>query len=388
MPYSVTNYKHIKENRGFMRIGIIGLGFVGMPLFDEFVRAGIDVYGFDTDVRKSDRPFDDISICDVIVVCVPTNLDGIKPDYSNIDTAAKTIGKHVKPGTLVILESTVGIGTTQSRFKNNIGVDVKIGYSSERINPGDKIHTLKNTVKLISAQDTETLALVKSVYSKIIDNLYECPSIEVAEASKLCENMQRSTNIAFMNQLAMDLPKMGLDFWEVHKAMMTKWNSMDFRPGLVSGACLPCNPFYYLENLLESDGLVTRATISTNASITDHVLNKIVELAPNSSDIQVLGLAYKPGLNDQRHSLIWDLITKLAEYRGRAHYNMHLHDVYDDLNCTIKFNADIVVIGCGHQEYTEEFVISLNPKLVIDIVGKLDGKKLPSSIKYWKLGNV
>ncbi len=355
------NWNNFKE-----KICIVGLGYVGLPLALEFGKYQ-KVYGFDINEKRieslkkgvdyngehtkeeilnkniefsSDPKI--ISQSNFLIIAVPTPIDKHKkPDITALKSASELVGKHMKKGSVVVYESTVYPGLTEeicipilektSNMKS--GTDFKVGYSPERINPGDKEHTIDKIIKVVSGQDKETLKIVARVYSKIIKvGVYEAPSIKVAEAAKVIENTQRDINIALMNELKQIFDKMNIDTNEVLKAAKTKWNFLDFYPGLVGGHCIGVDP-YYLAYKAEEVGHhpeIILAGRRINDGMVDYTVNKILKrLIEKDCNIKkckvlVLGITFKPNVKDTRNSKAIEVVKKLQEF-------VEVVDVFDPL---------------------------------------------------------
>ncbi|MFP9191290.1 nucleotide sugar dehydrogenase [Natrialbaceae archaeon A-CW1-1] len=336
---------------------VTGLGYVGLPLAYEFDRVGHDVIGFDVDPEKVEQlrsgidptgdvgdaeiadatiefTTDELAIgdADFVLVAVPTPIDEMKnPNLDYVQSAGETIGRHIEAGTTVVLESTVYPGATREIFAPAVedasgltyGEEFFVGYSPERMVPGDEEHGLRNVVKIVSGQNEEVLEDVATLYERIVDaGVHRAPEIEIAEMAKVVENTQRDLNIALVNELAVAAENLGIDGRAVLEAAGTKWNFHDYRPGLVGGHCIPVDPFfmvYQSERNGYSPKLVQQAR-----EINEYMPKHVGELAlktmndcgivPKASTVLVLGLAYKPGVADVRTSAIGGTIDYLEEY--------------------------------------------------------------------------
>lgn len=337
---------------GKAKLAVVGLGYVGLPLaaayakhfpvigFDqneqkiETYRRGIDPTEElgDEELQKTTMEFTAdparLSEACFLIVAVPTPINGDKtPDLDPVKSATRTVGKHLAKGSIVVYESTVYPGVTEDicplllEKESGLvcGQDFKIGYSPERINPGDKVHRLQNIVKIVSGMDEETRKEIAAVYGTIIDTIYEAPSIRVAEAAKLVENAQRDINIAFMNELAMVFHRMGIDTNEVAKAMDTKWNALGFRPGLVGGHCIGIDPYYFIyeaENLGYHSQIIASGRYVNNG-MSDFVAHEIVRLMIRSgmdasrANLYLLGMTFKEDCPDTRNSRSVDVYNYL-----------------------------------------------------------------------------
>jgi len=382
------------------KVAVVGLGYVGLPLAVAFAEK-FAVIGFDRNERKiaaykeghdvtaeignevlrassidfTTKP-ERLSEASFIVIAVPTPINGDKtPDLDPVKGATEIVAKHIRKGTIVVYESTVYPGVTEDICrplleeisKLQAGRDFKIGYSPERINPGDKVHRLKSITKIVSGEDAETLKEIAAVYGAIIDTIYEVSSIKVAEAAKLVENTQRDINIAFMNELAMVFHQMGIDTADVAAAMDTKWNALKFRPGLVGGHCIGVDPYYFIyeaENLDHHSQMIA-AGRRINNDMSKFVANEIIKVmlragmdAPHAK-IYLLGMTFKENCPDTRNSRSVDIYHHLQEYGlnpvatdpvadkedFKREYGIELVD-----ENTIS-NADCLVLLVAHDQY-------------------------------------
>lgn len=337
------------------KLAVVGLGYVGLPLAAAFA-GEFHVIGFDRNEEKvqtyrqghdiTDELGDDalqgagidfttdperLREASFIVIAVPTPINGDKtPDLSPVRGATETVARHLGKGSIVVYESTVYPGVTEDICRPLLeegsglvcGRDFKIGYSPERINPGDRLHRLHTITKIVSGMDEDSLADIADVYGAIIQKIYRAPDIRVAEAAKLAENTQRDINIAFMNELAMAFHQMGIDTDEVAKAMDTKWNAMGFRPGLVGGHCIGVDPYYFLyeaENRGQHSHLVS-AGRRINNYMGKFVAQEIVKimlrsgLDPIHSKLFLLGMTFKENCPDTRNSRSVDVCQQLMDY--------------------------------------------------------------------------
>ena len=349
------------------KISIIGLGYVGLPLAiafgSKFNTTGIDndnkkikkLKNFDdptnqigvdeflnSSMLKFSCEFDEIKNCDVVIVTVPTPIDKKnKPDFSLLKNACESIGKNIKKNSIVVFESTVYPGATEeicipilekkSGFKWK--KDFFVGYSPERINPGDKDHDLKSIVKVVSADNEENLIFLEKLYKKIIDaGIYKASSIKVAEAAKVIENTQRDLNIALINELSMIFRKMGIDTLDVIEAAKTKWNFIHFKPGLVGGHCIGVDPYYLLHEFKRNKikSKIIKNARNINQNMTKYFLKKILvffkknKIISESSKIIFIGATFKENCPDQRNSKNIDLALHLDKLK----FNMSIIDPY------------------------------------------------------------
>ena len=339
-----------------MKLCIIGLGYVGLPLALEFSKVFRTV-GFDINKERIEQLENNqdktnesteeelknssifftsdpknIKEADFIIIAVPTPLTSSKkPDLSFVESASKIAGENLKKHTIIVYESTVYPGTTEEicipileKYSNlKCGQDFKIGYSPERINPGDKEHTIDKIIKIVSGMDQETTDKIAEVYNKIIKaGIHKAKNIKVAEAAKVIENIQRDLNIALMNELSLIFHKLNIDTKEVLEAAGTKWNFLKFYPGLVGGHCIPVDP-YYLTYKAEQLGYNPKVILA-GRSINDYMPKYIADLiikALNQSDkilknskVLLLGLTFKENVKDTRNSRAKDIINELKEY--------------------------------------------------------------------------
>lgn len=427
------------------KLSIIGLGYVGMPLAIAFAKK-VDVIGFDINKEKVECYKKGIDITNEVgsdelnrtpaeitydesalrqakfhIIAVPTPVNKDKtPDLNPVINASKTLARNLVKGSIVVYESTVYPGVTEevcvpiledvSGMK--CGVDFKVGYSPERINPGDKEHRLENIVKVVSGMDEESLDNISKVYEMIIDaGVHRAESIKVAEASKVIENSQRDINIAFVNELSIIFNKMGIDTKHVLKAAGTKWNFMNFSPGLVGGHCIGVDP-YYLTYQAEKLGyhpqvILSGRRINDNMGtyIAESIVKKLIKANKqvSGSKVGILGVTFKENCPDVRNSKVIDIINELNEFGVNVLVTDPVADKEEVLNeygikvydlSEIK-NMDAILIAVAHDEYKflraekleELYDCSKNNKSVLcDIKGILNKKDLKNSnILYWRL---
>jgi UDP-N-acetyl-D-glucosamine/UDP-N-acetyl-D-galactosamine dehydrogenase len=382
-------------------VAIVGLGYVGLPLAVAFGKQQ-PIIGFDlkaeriTELRSGQDSTDevlpedlaasnidytdnpaDLGKADFIIVAVPTPIDSAKqPDLSCLTSASQMIGEHLSKGAIIVFESTVYPGVTEevcvpvlekaSGLK--YGADFKVGYSPERINPGDKEHTLERIVKIVSAMDAESLDIVAQVYETVcLAGVYRAPNIKTAEAAKVIENIQRDLNIALINELAVIFRRLGLDTLDVLKAAGTKWNFLPFRPGLVGGHCIGVDP-YYLTHKAEAAGYHPQVILAgrrINDGMGKYLAEQTVkmmihqELNVRQSRVAVLGITFKENVPDLRNSRVVDVIDELREYgvdvrvhdplacsdEAEREYGIRLSSL-DDLK-----GSDAVIIAVPHETY-------------------------------------
>ncbi|NJN37422.1 MAG: nucleotide sugar dehydrogenase [Nitrospiraceae bacterium] len=352
----------MKEEKG-RSVAVVGLGYVGLPIavafgkfapvigFDinktkvEELRKGIDRTGevsakdlSTSQVRYTYEPAD-LKAADFIIVAVPTPIsEALQPDLKALRMVSEVIGANMSRGTIVVYESTVYPGVTEEiclpilEKKSGLkaGVDFKVGYSPERINPGDKEHTIEKIVKVVSAQDAESLEIVADTYAMVVKaGVHRASSIKVAEAAKVIENTQRDINIAFMNEIAQIFGRMGLSVWDVLDAAGSKWNFLPFTPGLVGGHCIGVDPFYlsFRAEQLGHDPRVILAGRGINDQMGHWVVDRLHAARDNrSGSVLVLGLTFKENVPDIRNSKIADVIAGLAQ-RG---HQVTVHDPLAD----------------------------------------------------------
>lgn len=347
-------YNKLKSKKE--KISIIGLGYVGLPLALSFSKY-LDVVGFDINKSKIENykkgiditnevdthslinskilftsNEDDLQSCKfhIIVVPTPTKYDNT-PDLSPLIEATKTVARNLTKGSVIVYESTVYPGVTEdicipiieNESKLKCGIDFKVGYSPERINPGDKIHTLENTVKIVSGIDNESLEIISKVYKLIIKaDIYKAESIRIAEAAKIIENSQRDVNIAFFNEISILLNKLNLDTASVIKAASTKWNFINLSPGLVGGHCIGVDPYYLIHKgkTLDIDLNLLNTARSINNNMSKFIVESTIKCLikankkVNGCRIAILGLTFKENCSDIRNSKVFDIIEGLKEY--------------------------------------------------------------------------
>ncbi len=418
-------------------VGVVGLGYVGLPLALAFAKVA-HVVGFDIDqqrikqMQKGVDPSrelskDDFKDCDILftsslkelakatffIIAVPTPVNNAnEPDLQPLLGAVETVAKVLKKGDCVVIESTVYPGCTEDdcvplmekvsglRFKK----DFKVGYSPERINPGDKVHTLKTTVKIVSGCDAPTLKRVSETYSAIVDaGVYKAQSIKVAEAAKIIENTQRDVNIALMNELSILFDRMGINTFDVLEAAGTKWNFLKFYPGLVGGHCIGVDPYYLVHKAhqLKYHTKVINAGRFVNDSMGGYIGKKIVKgiisggHAINGARVLVLGITFKEDVSDIRNSKVVNIIDELKSYGVSV-------DVYDphadrtevkkaygiEMVKSPSKGYDAVVVAVSHNQFRslkEEDLVALSYRgaLLVDVKGLFRGKI--SKMRYWSL---
>ena len=429
------------------KISLVGLGYVGMPIAVAFAKKDIKVIGFDLNkakielyksgvdptkevgdevIKASTVEFtaDETKLREakfhIVAVPTPVNTDHT-PDLSPVIGASEIVGRNLTKGSIVVYESTVYPGVTEDvcvpilekESGMKCGVDFKVGYSPERINPGDKVHRLENIHKIVSGMDEETLEEIKKVYDLVIEiGTYPVSTIKTAEAVKVVENSQRDINIAFMNELAMVFDRMGIDTNEVVDGMNTKWNALGFRPGLVGGHCIGVDPYYFT---YEAEKLGYHSQIILNGRIVNDGMGKYVAesavkkmiqagQAPKKSKVVILGLTFKENCPDTRNSKVDDIIKSLNEFGIKPvvvdpwasdsdamnEYGVTLTKLGD-----IK-DADCIIIAVAHDEFKAISLENLktlfskslanNAKVLIDVKGIYSVAELKKSgLCYWRL---
>ncbi len=419
------------------KLAVIGLGYVGLPIALEFAKK-LSVIGFDINegriklMKQNIDPSNELDEesfknCDIeftndlnvlrtasfYIVAVPTPVDEHNiPDLIAVKKASETIGKVIKKGDYVVFESTVYPGCTEedclpiieklSGLKNI--VDFKIGYSPERINPGDKEHTLNSIIKVVSGCDEESLQVIAKVYELVVDaGVHKASSIKVAEAAKIIENTQRDLNIALMNELSIIFDKMGINTYEVLEAAGTKWNFLKFQPGLVGGHCIGVDPYYLTHKSKELgyDSQVILAGRSINDGMGSYVARKVLQHIIHSNGnvknakVLVMGATFKENVSDIRNSKIADVVKELQSYS----LNVHVTDPHassDDLAHEYGFGLteelsndyDAVIITVPHNDYkkmddTEFAALTKSHAIIADLKGIYRGKI--NSRAYWSL---
>ena len=425
------------------KISLVGLGYVGMPIAVSFSKK-VDVIGFDVNKAKIDlyksgidptKEVGDeaIKACTVDFTCDPERLREAKfhivavptpvnadhtPDLSPVEGASHILGKHLTKGSIVVYESTVYPGVTEdvcvpileAESGLKCGVDFKIGYSPERINPGDKVHRLETIVKIVSGMDEETLEEVAKVYELVVEaGVHRAESIKVAEAAKVIENSQRDINIAFMNELSIIFNKMGIDTKAVLEAAGTKWNFLKFFPGLVGGHCIGVDP-YYLTYKAEQMGYHSQIILSgrrinddMGKYVVESLVKKLIQADINvkSAKIGILGFTFKENCPDTRNTRIIDIVNELKEYgitpviadpvadKGEAkhEYGMEFADISN-----VK-NMDAIILAVAHEEFStltiedmDKFYSGEHTKVLLDIKGLLNRKEFENAgYIYWRL---
>lgn len=427
-------------------LSLVGLGYVGMPIAVAFAKKGINVIGFDLNKAKIElyksgvdptKEVGDEAIQNttmeftadeaelrrakfhIVAVPTPVNLDHT-PDLTPVIGASQIVGRNLTKGSIVVYESTVYPGVTEDvcipilekESGLKCGVDFKVGYSPERINPGDKVHRLENIHKIVSGMDAESLEEIQNVYNLVVEvGTYPVSTIKTAEAVKVVENSQRDINIAFMNELAMVFDRMGIDTNEVVDGMNTKWNALGFRPGLVGGHCIGVDPYYFT---YEAEKLGYHSQIILNGRIVNDGMGKFVADAaikqmilagksPKKAKVVILGLTFKENCPDTRNSKVDDIIKSLNEYEIRplvvdpwasAQDAMHEYGVTLTALQDVK-DADCVIVAVAHNEFKAlslEDIKALysagddSEKVLLDVKGLYKVEELKASgLRFWRL---
>ncbi|QFT90857.1 UDP-N-acetyl-D-glucosamine 6-dehydrogenase [Bacillus sp. THAF10] len=427
------------------KISVVGLGYVGMPLAVAFAKK-VDVIGFDLNEKKIELYRSGIDPTNEVgnevikqtsvnftsdetklkkakfhVVAVPTPINSDKtPNLAPVEGASTIIGRNLTRGSIVVYESTVYPGVTEDvcipilekESGLKCGVDFKVGYSPERINPGDKVHRLENIIKIVSGMDYESLEEIAKVYELVVEaGVHRAGSIKVAEAAKVVENSQRDINIAFMNELAIVFERMGIDTQEVIEAMNTKWNALKFYPGLVGGHCIGVDPYYFIYEA-EKLGYHSQIILSgrkindgMGAFVADAVIKKLIHAnkVVKKAKVVILGLTFKENCPDIRNSKVEDIIKRLKEYEiepivadpyadaieSKNEYGVDLvpFDMVED--------ADCLIFAVGHDMFRDMTIDQTNAmfgnfpneeKIIVDVKSILDKDEIEKhGYSYWRL---
>ena len=431
--------------KGTEKLALVGLGYVGMPIAVEFAKH-IKVIGFDINEKRVNEYKNGIDATNevgeaiknttvdftadptrlkearFIVVAVPTPVkDDNSPDLRPVEGASKTVGQNLAPGSIVVFESTVYPGVTEDicipiiekESGLKCGVDWKIGYSPERINPGDRVHTLTTIRKVVSGMDEESAKEIKKVYDIVIKaGTFPVSNIKTAEAVKVVENSQRDINIAFMNEIAIICDKLKIDTDEVLQGMNTKWNALGFKPGLVGGHCIGVDP-YYLTNAAEKLGYHSQIILngrqvndSMGGFVADAAIKEMIEagMAPKKATVVILGITFKENCPDTRNSKVVDIINRLKEYDiepivadpwadvavAKQEYGVDLVPV-EELP-----KADCLIVAVGHNEFRSMSMMKIKDMFKAELTDEekvlLDVKSLyrmdelkASGMRFWRL---
>lgn len=422
-------------------IGVVGLGYVGLPVavafgkkqpvvgFDisrrrvEQLQQGLDVTGevMEADLKAANLDCTTdarrLKNCNFVIVAVPTPINEVKqPDLTPLLKASRTVGENLSKGSIVVFESTVYPGATEEECVPVLeqysglrcGTDFFVGYSPERINPGDKVHTFETIIKVVAGQTPEITEKVAAVYGAVVTaGAYLASSIKVAEAAKVIENTQRDVNIALMNELALIFHKLGIDTGEVLAAAGTKWNFLPFTPGLVGGHCIGVDP-YYLTHKAQSIGyhpevILSGRRINDNMGkyIVSELVKRLIQKKVNlqNARVTVLGLAFKENVPDLRNTRVVDIIDELKDYGlavqvadpvvdpadAREEYGIQLTELAD------LEKADAVILAVPHRQLTEKGwtmiagLLKEGADLVADVKGVLPTSDKPAEITLWRL---
>ncbi|WP_375103854.1 nucleotide sugar dehydrogenase [Paenibacillus sp. RS8] len=436
-------YEKILNNEE--KISLVGLGYVGMPIAVAFAKK-VQVIGFDLNFEKIEQYKNGIDPINEVgdeaiqktsvdftsdenrlkeakfhIIAVPTPVNADKtPDLSPVEGASTIVGRNLTKGSIVVYESTVYPGVTEDicipilerESGLQCGVDFKVGYSPERINPGDKIHRLENIIKIVSGIDAESLEEIAMVYELVIEaGVHRTSSIKVAEAAKVVENSQRDINIAFMNELAMVFDRMGIDTNEVVEAMNTKWNALKFYPGLVGGHCIGVDPYYFIYEA-EKLGYHSQIVLSgrkindgMGVFVADTIIKKLIlaNKIVNKAKVVIFGITFKENCSDTRNSKVEDIIKRLYEYGitpiivdpqadasdAKEEYGVELVDLADVAD------ADCAVFAVAHDEFKNMSLqdinnifcdCEMNEKVIIDVKSMFDKKNIEEmGYSYWRL---
>lgn len=427
------------------KIALVGLGYVGMPIAVAFAKKA-DVIGFDVNkakielyrsgidptrevgdeaIRSTSVQFTadetDLRKAKFLIVAVPTPVNQDKtPDLTPVIGASEVVGRNLTPGSIVVFESTVYPGVTEDvcvpilekESGLKCGTDFKVGYSPERINPGDKVHRLENIQKIVSGMDAESLEEIKNVYDLVIEvGTYPVSTIKTAEAIKVVENSQRDINIAFMNELAMVFDRMGIDTNEVVDGMNTKWNALGFRPGLVGGHCIGVDPYYFIyeaEKLGYHSQIILagrKVNDGMGAFVADAAIKEMVLAgkSPKNAKVAIFGLTFKENCPDTRNSKVEDIIHRLKEYGiapividpwaseqdALREYGVTLTSL-DEVN-----NLDCLILAVAHNEFRQMSVeqylklfrdMPNEEKVIVDVKGILKSTLLAQTgVRFWRL---
>lgn len=430
---------------GKEKLALVGLGYVGMPIAVEFAKH-VPVIGFDINEKRVNEYKNGIDATNevgeaiknttvdftadpkrlsesrFIIVAVPTPVnEDNTPDLRPVEGASRTVGQNMMPGTIVVFESTVYPGVTEDvcipiiekESGLKCGADWKIGYSPERINPGDRVHTLTTIKKVVSGMDEESAKEIKKIYDIVIKaGTFPVSNIKTAEAVKVVENSQRDINIAFMNEIAMICDKLHIDTDEVLAGMNTKWNALGFKPGLVGGHCIGVDP-YYLTNAAEKLGYHSQIILngrkvndSMGAFVADAAIKEMIEagMAPKKATVLILGITFKENCPDTRNSKVVDIINRLKEYD----INPIVTDAWADPAVAKKEygvdlvpfdkipKADCIIVAVGHNEFRSMSMMQLKnlfkkelkdeEKVLIDVKSlyRMDELKA-SGMRFWRL---
>lgn len=427
---------------GEEKISLVGLGYVGMPIAVAFAKK-VGVIGYDLNAKKIELYKSGVDPTNEVgdeaikntkveftsdetklreakfhIVAVPTPVnDDHTPDLTPVEGASRILGRNLTKGSIVVFESTVYPGVTEdvcvpileAESGLKCGVDFKIGYSPERINPGDKVHRLETIVKIVSGMDAESLDEIAKVYELVVEaGVHRAPTIKVAEAAKVIENSQRDINIAFMNELSIIFNKMGIDTKSVLEAAGTKWNFLKFFPGLVGGHCIGVDPYYltYKAEMLGYHSQVILAGRRINDDMGKYVAENCVKnlikagKAVKDAKVAILGFTFKENCPDTRNTKVIDIVNELREYgiepviadpaADKAEAK-HLYGIEFEEIKNVK-NMDAVILAVSHEEFTHlsmndiDALFGTGKKVLLDVKGILDRSKYEEAdYSYWRL---
>jgi UDP-N-acetyl-D-galactosamine dehydrogenase len=419
------------------RIAVVGLGYVGLAVARAFARRFPHTLGFDRDAERvralaagcdptgalaeagapqglewTSAP-SRLRTADFFVIAVPTPIDGERrPDLSALEEAAETVGRALRPGAIVVLESTVYPGLCDEWLAPRLarasglarGRDFALGYSPERINPGDPAHAFERVTKVIAAEDPRTLDVLEAVYGAVVEaGVFRARSIRVAEAAKVLENVQRDLNVALMNELARICQRLELDTHDVLAAAATKWNFLPFRPGLVGGHCIGVDP-YYLAAKAEAAGVEPRVILAgravndgMSAFVAECVLERLTGLFGRTRGVRlgVLGLAFKPDVADARHSKVPEVLAHFCA----AGVELAVHDPLLDAGLAARETgielvalerlrgSDALLLAVAHRGLARRALelARVPTRILFDLSGTLDPAALPAEVAFWRL---
>lgn len=419
------------------KIAVIGLGYVGLPVAVAFGQLE-KVIGFDINEKRvkelkqrydttNEVPLEDLQSADIlftsdpevlkevdfIIVTVPTPINGMKqPDLTPLLEATKTIGENLAKGTIVVYESTVYPGVTEEECLPLLeaysglkaGIDFFVGYSPERVNPGDKKNTFVQINKIVSAQTPKIAQIIYEVYARVVKaDLYTAESIKVAEAAKVIENTQRDLNIALMNEFAMIFGSLNIDTKEVLQAAKTKWNFLPFEPGLVGGHCISVDPYYltYKAQKVGYDPHMILAGRRINDGMSNYIVMELIkkmiekELPIKQTTVTILGVTFKENVPDIRNSKVFDIIEELRQLGVKLQINDTVlpkegSALLDNKPLENLGSTDVVILAVPHLKYAEkDYAIIktlINPNgILFDIKGVMNKETIPGDISYWRL---
>lgn len=424
------------------KISLIGLGYVGLPVAVEFGKIG-QVIGFDVNSTRIDElklgvertneveahdlaatnilytcDANDLKKADFHIIAVPTPVNNAKqPDLSPVINASRTVGKQLKKGDIVVYESTVYPGATEEDcipiLEQESGlkwrIDFNVGYSPERINPGDKVHTFKTITKIVSGDTLETLEIVAAVYESVVQaGVHRAPTIKVAEAAKVIENTQRDLNISLMNELALIFNRMEIDTRDVLAAASSKWNFLPFDPGLVGGHCIGVDPYYltYKASILGYTPQVILSGRGINDSMGHFIATQMVKelikdgTCVKGSVVTVLGFTFKENVPDIRNTRVIDIVRELLDYGINVQVfdpMSDIHEIKEEYDIDLLVNEDelepahAILFAVPHQYFMgKEWpymadLLKNGTGIVLDVKAKLDRRKVPEGIRLWRL---